>query len=500
MAKSNTVQSDPVAEEVNVSGGIKRDMPRSAIPQGSVYDATDFLLYQPGVAIKRGGTSYAGPAFAAGSYAIAAVYAPFPAGNKLVGVNNSGALYTVTSGTTTSLGGSTVASIIDRPKLRIGGSSTAYLIFPVADGSTSPVAWDGSTAPATLGGTPPAGKVCEIYKTRLVLGNQSSTPQRLYFSPTPSITSTWDTTNSWIDTSYPVTALASLSNCLLIFSSGHTERITGSTPPPNTDMTLYPLGDIGCTDARSITIIGTVCAFASPRGVYITNGIAPVCLTKEGGIETYWQSLFTSYDPSTWIISAGVYRSSFLIFSILDNSGNLVDCLMCNVPSRSWWRCTNIKATMFTSATNVKEELYFADRGAARVNTISGIFTPGSGNINDADGTAVAPTLEFRALGQGTGVKSFGFGRVSYFLNDPGAHSPTIAVTGKLGLRASVSFTPPESPLAANSDVTRKRFSLARDAQALTVRLAQSGPSANTEVYGLEVEQRPYPLTEEGVS
>ena len=56
--------SDSVLEESNFSKGIIRDTPRTLIPNGGVYDASDFLLHQPGVAIKRGGTSYAGPALA----------------------------------------------------------------------------------------------------------------------------------------------------------------------------------------------------------------------------------------------------------------------------------------------------------------------------------------------------------------------------------------------------------------------------------------------------
>jgi hypothetical protein len=192
----------------------------SSIPKNGVYDAADFLLHQPGIAIKRGGTSYAGPAFGAGASRSGVVYAEFPAGSKLVGVNNSNALYTVTSGATTSLGGSTVAGgMIDKPKLRVGGG-TNKLIFPCADGTTAPIKYDGSAAPAALGGTPPAGKVCEIYKTRLVLGGRRANPNRLYFSPTPDIGATWDTTNSWIDCDHAITGIAAMHNALLIFLAG----------------------------------------------------------------------------------------------------------------------------------------------------------------------------------------------------------------------------------------------------------------------------------------
>ena len=56
-----------------------RDTPRVGIPVGHVYDAADYLLHQPGVAQKRGGTSYAGPALTSATYGAACAYAPFPA-------------------------------------------------------------------------------------------------------------------------------------------------------------------------------------------------------------------------------------------------------------------------------------------------------------------------------------------------------------------------------------------------------------------------------------
>jgi hypothetical protein len=494
--------SDSVLEESNFSKGIIRDTPRTLIPSGGVYDASDFLLHQPGVAIKRGGTSYAGPALGAKSYAQGVVWSDFPAGGKLVGIANDGNLYTVTSGTTTALGGSTVTTI-DKPKLRVGGGKN-LLLFPQSNGTGAPVYYDGSAAPATITATNvSAGKFCSLYKSRLVLGNQSSTPQRLFFSPTLDITTTWDA-NSWIDASYPVSGLASLSNALLIFSYGHTERITGTNPPttlvPAGDMVLSPLGDVGCTDARSIVVVDNNAIFASPRGVYLTNGVSFLCLTQQGLIETYWQSLFSGYDPSTWTISAGLYRSSFLFISILDNNGASVVNLMCNIPTRAWWRLTNMSPTMFSSQTTAQEELYYSDRSSARVLKLSGLFSPSSSNKNDADGTAVTPMLETRSVGPGTGIKSFSFSRVSYYMSDAASDNPTMALTVKTGIRASSSNTPSESPLLETTDVDRKRFTVAKDAQAVAVKLQQSNASANTEIYGIEIEYRGYPLTSDGVS
>jgi hypothetical protein len=497
VARSRTAQPAPVVVESDFSKGIIRDSPRVSIPNGGVYDSTDFLLHQPGLAQKRGGTSYPGPALTAATYAAAVKYAEFPAGPKLVAVGDNGHLYTVTSGATTDVSalGATYVPL-DVPKLRVGGGKN-LLIITANDGTTAPKAYTGA-AVAALGGTPPAGKYAEVYKTRLVLANTSANPNRLFFSQTPDIESTWDTTNSYIDADYEITGLASLHNALLIFSKAHTERIIGATPPPDSDMDRAPVGSVGCTDARSIVVQEDNCLFANPRGVYLTNGAGFASLTTEGLIESYWQGLFASYDPASWSIAAGVFRS-FYVVSIM-NGSTLIDTLMCNVPRRAWWRLTNVKPLMFSQAVAASEELYYADRSTNRLVALSGIFSPASGNKNDANGTAVTPTLEWRAIGDGTGIKNFGFGRVTYTMTDAASDNPTLALTVKTGVDADTSTTPAESPLAETTVKARKRFTVFKDAQAVTVKVTQANASAKTEINALEVEQLTFPLSAEGIS
>lgn len=479
------------------SKGIIRDAPRTAIPNNGLYDCADFLLHQPGRMMKRGGTSYAGPAMGATTSAKAVVYAEYPAGSQLVAVGSDNALYKVTSGTTTALGGSTLTGgIVDRPKLRIGGGKN-LLIFPNADGATGPVKYDGSAAPAALGGTPPAGKFCEIYKTRLVLGGKSGNENRLYFSPTPDIESTWDTTNSWIDCDHAITGIAALRNTLLIFSQGHVERIIGSTPPPGSDMDRAPLGDVGCTDARSIIIQEGNCIFANPRGVWLTNGAGFASLTTEGQIETYWQSLLANYDPSTWVISSGILRSFYFV-TITDNNGSNVATLMCNVPRRAWWRLTNVDAQMYAQGVGKQDELYYAPKSVGRIVQMSGIFTPTSSNKNDANGTAVAPSFETRAISGSPDLKAWGDAEIAYDLRDAASDAPTLGIQYAQGYEATTYVTPSESPFAATTDETRSRFSIGVDSSAMSLKVTQTGPSAKTEIYALETNQRGYPELREG--
>jgi hypothetical protein len=468
------------------SRGVVRDAPRDAIPQNALFDATDFLLHEPGLMFKRGGTSYAGPALTGASYAATVTEADFPAGNQLIAIGDNGHMYKITAGATTDLATlGTGFPPLQTPVLRVG--ATTYLVVPASDGTTVPKTYDGTTV-ANLGGSPSAGRYACVYKTRLVLANQAANPNRMFFSPTPSITSTWDTTNSWIDADNAISGLAALSNAIIIFSQDHTERLTGSTPPPNSDMDRQPIGSIGCTDARSIVIQEGNAIFANPRGVYLTNGAGFQSLTTAGLIETYWQSLMVGYDPTTWTIACGVFRS-FLFVTIM-NGSTLVDSLVCYVPRYAWARLTNWPALMYATAFGNAEELYYADRSTNRVVACSGVFRPASGNKNDANGTAVAPACQFRLVGSGPWMKHFGNGRITYDMRDAATDNPTLAAQVAANLEATSYGTVAESPFAESSDLYRQRFTVAKQSQAVNVKLAQTGPSAKTEIYSLEVDQR----------
>jgi hypothetical protein len=481
----------PLALLGDYSHGLVRDAPRGSIPQNGVYDAHDFLLHEVGVAIKRGGTSYAGPAMTAATYAAAVVYAEFPAGAKLVGIGENGHAYTVTAGTTTDI--ATLGAgfpPVDVPKLRIGGSKN-LLIIPGSDGTTVPKVYNGTTI-ATLGGTPAAGKFAAVHKTRIVLANTAANPNRMRFSPTPDPETTWDAT-SYLDADYPISGLVSLQNGLLVFSQGHLELFLGSTPPPGTDMSHGATYSTGCTDARSIAVQDGNVIFANPRGVYLTNGGAPVSLTEEGLISTYWQALMAGYDPATWVIAGGLLAGRFYLVSILDASGALVATLMCNVARRAWWPLLNVRAMMFSVAVGAQEELYYADRATNRVTKLAGILSPAAGNKNDADGTPVAPFLETRLLGGTSTLKVFGNGQVSYDMRDAASDNPTLAMAVAVGMLASSFTAVAESPLAETTDLRRAPITVAQVSQGVTLRFTQSGASEKTELYAVEIEQRALP-------
>src|SRR5215831_14687227 len=482
----------------NFSKGMIRDTARITIPDGAVYDSADYLLDQPGLARKRGGTSYAGPALTGASYITNLKHVPYAAGPQLLALADNSHLFNAISGTDIgAVNGPNLGQVAVSP----GGT---YLTLGTPSG-TQAQKFDGTTI-SSLDGVAAYNHLV-AYKSRLVgAGGPGGTPtNRIFFSSTPDVNATWDTANAWIDCDNRVSGFAALNNALLVFSSGAMERIIGATPPPNSDMDRAPVDNVGCTDCRSIVTESPYVYFANPQGVFLTNGSTPVSLTAEGGIANYWRSLFPGYvsaapvpTASSWTIASGFWRG-FLFVSVLDGSRNLKACLMCNVAQRAWWRLTNINAACWTAALD-GNELYYGDALTNQLVAMSGIFNPTAANKNDANLRPVTPLIEFRPIGQGVGVKSYAWGHVDFDLRDAYADNPLLNVAVKIGLEADTALVPPESPLGESSTVTRSpRFTINRSAQAVTITLAQSGPSAKTELYAVEVQQRPQPLTGEGI-
>jgi hypothetical protein len=471
------------------SRGIIRDSPRASIPRGGVYNAIDYNLEVPGIAYKRGGTTYAGPAMTGATQAKALIFADYIAGSQLLAVGDNNHLFKVTSGTTTDLG-ALGASYIPACKLVYHhGGTKEYVIIPTSDGSAAPKKYNGS-AITTL--SSPKGTVCATYKGRLVLANDHVNKVRLWFSTVTlasgaDIDQAWDTTNAWVDADFPVVGLAPLQNSLLIFSTQQTERLTGTTPPPGTDFDHAPVGGIGCTDARSISIWQNYAIFANTRSIFMTNGVGFRDLLNEAGLVRYWQGILVGYSSSTWTIATGILWNKFLLVSVM-NGSTFVDCLLCNLNRNAWWRFSNIKAAMFAAAVGIRDDLYYADLGANRVNSMASCYFPASSNKNDADGTAIQPVLETRVLEATPNVKTYGRSWVDYDLRDAGTDNPTMSVQVAPGLEATTFSAVPESPLPESTDEVRKTVSCSKTSQGLSMRLTQSGPSAKTEIYSLELE------------
>lgn len=490
--------------EADFSRGIVRDVPRSSIPAGGLYDAVDFLADQPGLLRKRGGTSYQSGTLGATTTGVNFVAsAEFPAGLKVMGLGADGNLYDCTSGSSSSVGAFGITTL-DTPKLYVD-----RLIVTSQDGTTAPKKVTnpaGTLTVASWGGTPPAGKLACVHLSRVVLGASAANPNRIWFSPVPDPEGTWDTSNAYIDTNHSLSAIAPVQGVLVCFSSGAIERVIGDTPPGTTgeNMALQTIAQIGCADARSVAAWGSYLVFASQEGVHVTNGAGTDALMEKPdgtGILSYWRTQYATVAANGGFIAGGVVNRNYYVLT-LGYGSTIVDTLVCYLPRKAWTRTANIGCVMYAPAYLGADELYGATMSGHpgnRVVKLSGILSPAAGNKNDADGTAVAPSAEFRMIGQGVGLKVYGDGHLTYDMRDAASDNPTLAVQIATGIEAEGGYNAvAESPLAESTgEAVRKRFTTSKDAQALNVKIAQTGASSKTEIYLLEVDQRTLDLSSE---
>jgi hypothetical protein len=590
------------------SGGMYRDVAREAIPANGVYDSLDFLLDQPGVVRKRGGTSVAFSTSATGqlatlNYFAAVAHVFFPTtGTRLVGIGDNGALFSHGSAASYPYPPSDLGQTVvprEKPSVFIGGTAN-WLVLTDYTGAAKPTVWNGESYPAVIGdsltvtltttgtptggtfsliywietasgaptigsvtglahnisagtlqttlnavggglgpfvcaggalpGTPititrpartqglavlstaytggtaptsvitytsgatncPAAKLSCIHASRLVLGNTTANPNRLFFSPVVDISGVWDAT-SYHDADAYLTGLVSLGNSIIVFTRHGTEKFIGDTPPPGSNFSHATVNAVGCTDARSITQWNGQIIFANPTGIYLTNGVGDPQTVTEGRIGSYWRSLFTSYDPATWSIATGVLARRYLIVTILNNSRTLVAGLMCDLTSRAWWRISAPTAMMYADGIGVTDELFVADAGISkRLLATSTFLTPSATYKADVTEGTVRPSLETRPFGYPPGISAFGKGHVAIDMRDAASDNPTMAITAAPGVEATTYAAVSQgTPIAETTDMERKRFDTGKRSRALSLKFAQTNASSKTEIYSVEVDVRP---------
>ena len=477
-------ESPATLDELRVSKGMAR-WTANFTPPAAAYTAdsqTSWLIHAD--------------VFIAAATALRAVaHADFPNGAQVTATADDNHLYHVTPDTTVDLGsvGNARTSPLCKPVLHVSG--TSRLILPANDGVSVPFAYDGSTI-TTLGGSPPAGRIAGIYKARLLLANSVANPNRLWFSPLD-LSGTWDTTNAWVDFDHPITGIQAIRNACLVFSSGHTDYMTGSVPPgiQGFDMSAGPLGDIGCADGRSIGVWQDNVIFANTNGVYLTNGAAFRSLTEPpefggNGIGSEWREMMAGLHLEL----ADPRRHPQRLLRRDDprqcrHPGGHLDV----PPSPPLLvEVSNFDAGMYSSLTGNAQELYYAARDTAQVIAVSGIFNPTAANSVDADSSAVEPMLETRFYGTGPYLKGYGFTRMTYNMVDVSGSNPQLTVEVSPGADGVVFTEVPESPLLDTIKTVRKRFTLNKDAQGITLKFTQTNASAETEIFALEIEEHHY--------
>ena len=498
---------DQTAVENDWSLGMVRDLPRNAIPNGGSYTLSDFFIEKPGMIYKRGGTSFLSTAVGGLAIVVGIAAPEFPGDPRVIAEITDGGstrwLYDVTNGTPTSGVNVGVTQTyenmpfyVDRLIVTSGEPSAGPYKAPMKVSLSG-----GAMTAANLGGSPPAGKVSCVHAGRLVIGNTITYPSRLFFSPDGDIEFAWDTTNSWKDVGHLIMGLASIQGVLLVFSRGRCQRIIGDIPPghvdaagyPSTNMVLEPLGDVGCIDARTICYANNLCYFANEHGVYSTNGAGFDSLTQRPngtGISTLWQDTLRGFSPMLGaVVSMGVYENKYLLASVIHNNGTKTQ-FMCYLPTNSWVQLGGqTNATMYAASYAPTHEMYIGTPYDTRVRKLSTMWQPSATTKLDAEGTPVTPIFESRLVSTSIGLKRYGFSHLSYDMRDAATDNPTLETMIATGIEADSGFADVrESPLVETTRSIRKRFTIYKDSQGLSLRLVQANASAKTEIYFVETE------------
>lgn len=483
--RGQVIQPVPLLSDFGL--GMRQDIPRDQMPNGSCWNLVDYIPRILGAGLrKRGGWPWGSPLTGGGGYATNVFYAPFRAGTKLLKVNSDGAWYNVTSDTAeTLLTGTYSASNPfwfhrDRAITGMYGFAPCY--------------WAGGAVNAIIAAAPLASYGV-TYKDRSVMGNgkvgATDYPQRIWFSAAGDPL-TWDLTNSWVDASFPIRGLASLRNMILVFGDGQTERILGATPPTALDLGDMERGsafNVGCIDARSIVPYGELVIFANGEGIWRTDGSVPENLTRGGSIRRYWLDLMATWQTG-WTLAAGVIADNYII-SVTDQSGVFKDCLMLDLGTLSWVRHANIAASMFASNIGAAEELAFASRTVPRLGRLSPIFRPSSALGADADGTVILPVLETPYVGGAAAFLRWQDLYMNYLLDGSGVGtSPTFDV----GLILEPEDTTYTSIGALGGQATMRRDTLPIrfDSPGVAFKITQQLASGDTRIHGMEASV--YPL------
>lgn len=526
-----SLDQDSIFAEAEFSRGIVRDVPRSSIPVGGMYDCVDFMVDRPGVLWKRGGTEQMTGIAGTNQNGINFVCAPeFPSGMRVFALSGDGVVYNFSDvgsdGQATAVGPLGIWTK-DNPHLYVN-----RVFVPANDGITPPkkiwVPGVGGNPPTdvdplvieNMGGNPPAGRFITVHLSRVCLANTFAYPQRVYFSPPRppdifDVEGAWDKTNAYIDTNHTITGIVPCQGVLLVFSDGHTERIVGDVIPGQVgaNMSLQPVGEVGCADARSIAPWRGNVVFAGQGGIWVSNGVGFDSLIEKddgSGIASYWREIFDDAKTNGSgyeIIAGGIVNRDYYMISLSYNE-TVVDTLLCYLPRKAWTRLSNIGVSSFASSFVGANELFGGTiqfHPGNRLIRVSSIFKPTAMNSADHDGVNVAPDVQFRMIGEGIGVKAYGHGHLTYDLNASQVvgGSPYLTLTAAYGIEANTGWLAVQegSPMnptpqqVSGHGTVRKRFMLNRDAQTMNLRIQQTNGSAQTEIYAVEQEVRAFNAT-----
>ena len=480
MANLVTLQDD-------FGAGVKRDARRDKMPKGSLWWSEDLLpvLSYAGQSAgfrERGGYSFfsadISTTVATTSYVVAGIVPPSWSGIHVIVDEDFRVIKLGSDGAVTDVAaGPSLASqnpVFHRDMVILPGSTPKKVTNAA-----------GTLTVASLGGSPPASTYATVFNDRTLLARGTSANlNRLWFSD-PGDPEGWDTTNTYWDFSNDIIGLASLKTAVLVFHDSYVSRLRGTTPPPGTDFFADdPLWSVGCSDARSIAYWNDRVLFASPEGIFITDGAGVDDVTVKTGMLSWWQETMASYAASTYTITAGVLRD-FCFITVMDGTTLKVGAMI-DLRRLAWWPVTNIKARCMYGAQAAADELYFGNRDTDRVSKLSTVFMPSSTVKNDGDGTAVTGLWETPFYRGSFGEKSWKRLRLTHYLRDYATDNPTVSI-GYILTPEDTSYTALSTTFAENTaeDGARAPLGFASSGAAFQFTRANAG---DWQVAGLEAD------------
>ena len=480
--------------------GMKRDYSRDQMPPNSLWNILDFLPEVVDAPLqKRGGYSYASGATSAitstSDHIVAGLWAPYSAGAVNLFFDEDGHAFARTRSGTADIDAGTTSLTANSTISPVFYNDT--VIVPGAGGTNAPkkITYNGSTFSITaLGGSPPAGKYAIIYKDVLWLASSSSSADTIVFSTAGNPEAAWDTTNKVLAVSFPITGMAALANAVFVFMEQRTARIRGSVPPPDSDFIVDdPMYNVGCTDSRSIATYRDKVIWGSGEGLFISDGSAMEDLTALCGQKSWWLDVMagreglatgSTYDSSSWTIAGAVHRD-YYVYCVM-NGTTKVDAGMIDLKTYTWTRFSNFDFD-FLWTRSFPTEIYGGRRNASRVAALSNIWVPSSSNKADADGTNIVPSVELPYFVGGPSLKNFYNAYLTWFMSDAASDAPTLQLSYLLSPE-DTSYTALDPTMAVTTDITRAHFPINLSGYGIAFKIAQTGPSADTRVYTLELD------------
>lgn len=471
--------------------GMKRDFARDKMPDGSFWNMIDLLPeVLDGRARKRGGYTRASQAISAvtgsATKVAAGIFAPYSDGDSNLAFDEDGRAYEIESTTGTENIGAAVTT-------RSPVFYSNMVIVPDSTGAVGPkkiTRSAGSHSITGLSGSPPAGRYAVIYKDVLWLASPSASSDRIFFSVAGNPES-WDTTNRYLDMSFPITGLVALQNAVFAFGLSRTARIRGSIPPPDTDFIVDdPIFDIGCTDNRSIALYREKVIWGNANGLFISDGTAMEDLTRLCGMKSWWLDIMdgtqgfstgTAYNITGFSIVTQVY-GDYLVYSV-KNGTTLVDSGIIDLVRYSWMRFSNFDMDSAWRRP-YPEEVFW---GNSHVNTVSSFFAPSASTKADADGDSVLPVLETPFFMETSLLKTIRRAFLTYDIRDAASDNPALTLAF-IDSPEETSYTDVSPTLPETTEITRVHRSINRPMRGVAFRVSQSGASADTRLYDLELE------------